>query len=186
MGELELNVGRIIGDSPIQMQKLFENGLAGPSPGPDPRAVLASCDGPDLDFTGDEGVLDHVRAWGYSAASDMVDNLDWRGSDLLAALGDQFAIFAFADHANQTGIGTPPDPQKGGLLGSELTGAMDNADSAARRPFVGILGCRSGYSLVREQHARLLRRGKVSRVSSPTTARRGTPPRARSGTPRTS
>ncbi|MCU0292557.1 MAG: hypothetical protein MUF10_11320, partial [Thermoanaerobaculaceae bacterium] len=147
-GRLELNVGRIIGDSPIQMQNLFENGLAGPSPGPDPRAVLASCDGPDLDFTGDEGVLDHIRAWGYSAASDMVDNLDWRGSDLLAALGDQFAIFAFGDHANQNGIGTPPKPQKGGLFGDELVDAMDNVDSAARRPFVGILGCRSGYSLV--------------------------------------
>ena len=130
------------------MQALFEHGLAGPDPGPDPRAVLASCDGPDLDFTGDEGVLDHVRAWGYGASSTLVDNKDWRGSDLEAALGVQLAIFAFSDHANAWAVGVPPDPQSGGLNASQLATAMCDTDSAARRPFVGILGCRSGYSLV--------------------------------------
>ena len=183
---MELNVGRIIGDSPIQMQNLFENGLAGPSPGPDPRAVLASCDGPDLDFTGDEGVLDHIRAWGYSADSDMVDNLDWRGSDLLAALGDQFAIFAFSDHANQTGIGTPPDPQKGGLLGERAHGRDGQRRQRGATPVRGDPGVPERLQPGQQQHARLLRRGKASRVWSPTTARPGTPPRARSGTPRTS
>jgi len=148
-GNLELNIGRIIGDNPGQMQRLFENGLAGPSPGTSPRAVLSSCDGPDLDFTGDEGVLDHVRAWGYSASSDMVDNMDWRDTDLLTALGAQFTLWAFSDHANPYDLGTPPEPQTStGVDGNQVACAFDDVSMLERRPFMGFEGCRIGYSFV--------------------------------------
>jgi CSLREA domain-containing protein len=146
---VELDVGRIIGDNPTQMQQLFENGLAGPTAGDSPRAVLASCDGNDLDFLTTDDVIGAIRDWGYSASDHMVDNMDWRDHDLLDALGQPFTIFAFSDHANSYGVGTPPDPQTGdGLNGWDLTNAMVDADTAARRPFMGILGCRSGYSFV--------------------------------------
>ena len=68
------------------MQSLFEHGLAGPSPGPIPWAVTASWDGYDLDFAGDEGVVDHVKAWGYRTSDVLVDNDDWRSDLMLPAI----------------------------------------------------------------------------------------------------
>lgn len=147
-GKVEIDLGRIIGDSAADMQRLFESGIAGISFGWPARAVLASCDNGDLDFWGSEGVIDHVRAWGFSASSTMVDNDDWTRDDLLGALSVQFGLFAFSDHSNPWGIGTPPKPTKGGLDGCEMADAIDENVARIQHPFVGIEGCRSGMTLV--------------------------------------
>ncbi len=147
-GKVEIDVGRIIGDTAADLQRLFESGIEGISFGSPARAVLASCDNGDLDFWGSQGVIDHVRAWGFSASSTMVDNNDWRRDDLLTALGTQFSLFAFSDHSNPWGVGTPPNPTKGGLAGSEMAGAIDENIALVQHPFVGIDGCRSGMTLV--------------------------------------
>jgi CSLREA domain-containing protein len=148
-GELELNVGRIVGDTADAMRYLFAGGLYGPSPGPSPRAVLASWDGPELDLGGSgSSVLDHVRAWGYSASSALVDNDDWRKNDLLDALRDQFTIFLHADHGNPFGLGAPSGSAKTDsdfVDVTELTGAISSA--ASRRPFYGFEDCRVGLTL---------------------------------------
>lgn len=147
-GKVEVDLGRIIGDSAADVQRLFESGIAGISLGSPARAVLASCDNGDLDFWGSEGVIDHVRTWGFSASSTMVDNDDWTGDDLLGALSVQFGLFAFSDHSNPWGIGTPPKPTKGGLDGCEMAEAIDEDLARIQHPFVGIEGCRSGMTLV--------------------------------------
>lgn len=143
-GKVEIDIGRIIGDTAADMQRLFESGLAGIGFGTPARAVLASYDHGDLDFLGSEGVIAHVRAWGYSASSTMVDNNDWRRDDLLTALATQFSLFAFSGHADPWGVGAPG----GDLEASEMAGAIDETVARIQHPFVGIFGCRSGMTLV--------------------------------------
>ena len=142
------DVGRIIGDSAATMQSLFEHGLAGPSPGPIPWAVTASWDGCDLDFTGDEGVVDHVEAWGYRNSGMLVDNDDWRSDLLLPAIAHSMSLFIFSGPSGANTLLTPPWFTGDVLDGSLLAATMDDADSAARRPFVGFLGGRTGYSFI--------------------------------------
>ena len=149
-GELEVVIGRIVGDSAGDMQRLFEAGLQGPDTATNGRAVMASCDNPDLHYAaGDEGILDHVRAWGFDASSVMVDNWDWCSDDLAAAVESDFTLFAFADHASPWGVGTPPDPENStGLGASDFADHIDEAVERTLRPFIGIEGCRSGMTLV--------------------------------------
>ena len=45
-------------------------------------------------------MLHHVRAWGYTASSAMLDNDDWDSEDLLDALRDEFTLFIHAHHGN--------------------------------------------------------------------------------------
>jgi len=150
-GDLEVNVGRIVGDNASDLNRLFNAGLNGPSPGPDPRAVMASWAGFDLDYAGSRGVLDDVRGWGYSASMDLVDNDDWRRDDLLDALGGQFSLFIHGDHSSPWAVAAPTGKRKSktdGVTGSELTDAIDDASAARGRPFSGIGGCRTGFTLV--------------------------------------
>jgi len=148
-GELEVIVGRIVGDTAESLRFLFEHGLDGPNPGASPRAVLASWDGPELDLgSSDSSVLDHVRDWGYSASSDMVDNDDWRENDLLDALREQFAIFLHADHGGPNAICAPTGSRKskmdcigGSTLAATITTGLTS------RPFCGFEDCRVGMTL---------------------------------------
>ncbi|MGV8038805.1 MAG: C25 family cysteine peptidase [Thermoanaerobaculaceae bacterium] len=149
-GELEVVIGRIIGDNARDMRRLFEAGLLGPDTAACGRAVMASCDNPDLHYSvGDEGILDHVRAWGFDASSTMVDNWDWRSDDLETAVESDFSLLVYADHANPWGVGAPPDPQ--GSTGVDASCFADHIDEDVERtlrPFVGMEGCRSGMTLV--------------------------------------
>jgi len=148
-GELEVNVGRIVGDTAESLRYLFEYGLDGPNPGPSPRAVLASWDGPELNLGGaGSSVLEHVRDWGYSASSFMVDNNDWREDDLLDAVREQFAIFLHADHGSPNAICAPTGSKKSKMdciNGSTLAATISTGFS--RRPFYGFEDCRVGLSL---------------------------------------
>ncbi len=146
MGEVELSVGRIVGDTAEDLRLSFEGGLSGPLPGTSPRAVLASWDGPDLDYLDDSGVLDHVQDWGFSASDFMVDNSDWRKHDLLDALEDPFSLFLHADHGDPSAIGAPPNKTIA-VTGSEIVGAMDDRDAMRHRPFCGFEDCRVGFAL---------------------------------------
>ncbi len=144
-GDVELDVGRIVGDRPQAMRSLFENGLSGPNYGTPARALLASWAGVDLHYgSGSEGILDHVRAWGFTASSDLVDNSGWEESDLIAALGDDFSLFVHGDHGNPFGLGTPPYSNKGNVSGADIADAM----RSWRRPFTAFDDCRVGFTLV--------------------------------------
>jgi hypothetical protein len=150
-GELEVNVGRIVGDDAYDLNRLFNAGLRGPNPGPSPRAVLASWEGSDLDFAGSEGVLDEVRNWGYSASMDLVDNADWRSDDMLDALRDQFSLFIHADHGNPYGACTPGASRKSKAdcpNGSAIAAAIDDGDAGLRKPFSGFGDCHVGFTIV--------------------------------------
>jgi hypothetical protein len=158
-GELEVNVGRIVGNTADSLRYLFDHGLDGPIPDPAPgspagtrpRAVLASWDGPELDLGGSgSSVLEHVRDWGYSAGSFMVDNDDWREDDLLDALRHRgrFTIFLHADHGSPNSICAPTGSRKSKMdciSRSDLAGAIATAPSM--RPFYGFEDCRVGLSL---------------------------------------
>jgi len=158
-GELEVNVGRIVGNTADSLRYLFEHGLAGPIPDPAPgspagtrpRAVLASWDGPELDLGGSgSSVLDHVDDWGYRASDFMVDNDDWRRSHLLDALRhpDRFTIFLHADHGNPNGIAAPPGSRKKDPEGiSQVDLASAIATRPSMRPFYGFEDCRVGMPL---------------------------------------
>jgi len=168
-GKLEVDVGRIIGDSAWEMERFFQNSLSGPSHGATARAVMASWDGPDLHYaSGDEGIIGYVRRWGFSASSDLVDNGDWRANDLLDALRTQFSLLVFADHANPFDWGTPPKGKgKGGVSGSDLSDAISSSRPSSQRPFLGILGCRTAYTLADNSVLdRLARRGFSGMVGS--------------------
>ncbi len=146
-GELEIDVGRLVGDSADDLKMLFRRGLSEPEYGSPARALLSSWDNHDLHYgAGDEGILDHVRAWGFSASSDLVDNEDWRRTDLLAALGDQFSLWVDGCHGNPYGIAAPPT--KVSVTGDDIVAAIDPATTGAQRPFVGFGGCRVGFTLV--------------------------------------
>ena len=150
-GELEVNVGRIVGDNASALDSLFNAGLRGPDPGPSPRAVLASWEGSDLDFAGSDGVLDEVRNWGYSASMDLVDNADWRSGDMLDALRDQFSLFIHADHGNPYGACTPGASRKSKtdcVNGAQFAAAIDESIARMRKPFSGFGDCRVGFTIV--------------------------------------
>lgn len=149
-GELEVVIGRIVGDSARDMQRLFEAGLQGPDTASCGRAVMASCDNPDLHYgAGDEGILDHVRAWGFAVSSAMVDNWDWRSGDLETAVESDFSLLVYADHANPWSVGAPPDPQGStGVNASCFADHIDENVERTLRPFVGMTGCRSGMTFV--------------------------------------
>jgi len=144
-GNLELSVGRIVGDTAADMLSLFHGGLSGPVYGSPPRAVLASWDGGDLDFCCYSDVAGHVEDWGFSASRSMVDNSDWREDDLLHALSEQFSLFIHSDHGWPYGICAPPD--KVNVTVSEITGTLFAA-SSTQYPFYGFMDCRVGFTLV--------------------------------------
>jgi hypothetical protein len=152
-GDLERPVGRIVGDTAEDMLTLFEAGLLGPDTGTSRRALLASWDGCDLHYgAGSEGIVDHVRAWGFSASRDLVDNSGWRASDLLADLGDPFSLFIHSDHGNSGHIAAPGSKKKkmAGISASEIAGAIDASSAALLRPFSGFCDCQTGYALVND------------------------------------
>lgn len=142
-GELELNVGRIVGDTVLDMWLLFTNGLLGPDYGSSPRAVLASWDGNDLHFPAASyaSVLEHVWNWGFAASEDLVDNDDWTANELGTALGEPFGLMIYSGHGNAFAIASPDE--------TTITGRMlSNMISPGFRAFYGLHSCRGGFSLV--------------------------------------
>jgi len=147
-GELELYVGRVIGDSAADMLALFQNGLDGPVYDRwSPRAVLASWDGWDLHYGSASyaSVLEHVRDWDFSVSSDLVDNDDWRKADLLSALGTQYSFFIAGTHGWPYGICAPPDSVD---IGGDEIASVISATAPLRQPFYTLGGCRVGFTLV--------------------------------------
>jgi len=146
-GELELNVGRIVGDTAADMLSLFQGGLLAPSYGSSPRAVLASWDHFDLHFAAATyaSVLLHVRDWGFSASDDMVDNEDWRKGDLLSALGTQYGLLITGNHGDPYHTTAPPDYED--IFGWEIARVI-SATAPTRMPFYGFGDCRVGFTLV--------------------------------------
>ena len=113
--------------------------------------MLASWAGFDLDFAGSSGVLDEVRGWGYSASMDLVDDDGWRRDDMLDALRDHFSLFLHGDHSGPWSVCAPAGTRKtatDGVTGADLTDAIGDATANRQRPFSGIGGCRSGFTLV--------------------------------------
>ena len=147
-GYLELYVGRVIGDSADDMRRLFQNGLAGPEYDDfSPRAVLASWDHNDLHYGAAKyaSVREHVEDWGLFVPNDLVDNDDWRESDLLEALRTQYSVMIGGNHGWPYGIAVPPD--KVDVRGDEIADVI-SATAPIYRPFYTFGGCRVGFTLV--------------------------------------
>lgn len=148
-GEIELNVGRIVGDTPQFLRTLFRNALAGPEHAAAPRAVLASWDHMDLHYGSASyaSVLDHARDWGFAVNDDLVDNDGWTKADLLADLAAfDLSLVIFGTHGNPYGSTAPGYDD---ISGDEIrTGISPGA--WALNPFFGYGDCRTGFSAVED------------------------------------
>lgn len=167
-GRLELTVGRLVGDTALDLLTFLGNALEGPALGSPARAILASWDFFDLRVFGfDNDAREAVNDWGFEASDAMLDDNQWRRRDYISAIGSQFSILVNGTHSWQGGTTTPPWPD-----GEDVTGGdyRDNmfADASRLRPFFGLGGCRTGYSLVENSLIdRLIRVGASGFVANP-------------------
>lgn len=167
-GRLELTVGRLVGDTALDLLTFLGNALEGPALGSPARAILASWDTFDLRVFGfDNDAREAVNDWGFEASDAMLDDNQWRRSDYISAIGSQFTILVNGTHSSQVVTTTPPWPD-----GEDVTGGdyRDNifADAGRLRPFFGLGGCRTGYSLVENSLIdRLIRVGASGFVANP-------------------
>jgi CSLREA domain-containing protein len=165
-GRLELTVGRLVGDTALDLMTFLQNGLEGPALGSSPRAVMASWDGFDLRLFGfGNDPLEYVQDWGFGAGDGMIDNDDWRRSDYLSAIGSQFTVLVNGTHSNQTHTTAPPS--KDDVSGTDYRDSI-TMDTVRLRPFFGLGGCRAGFSLVEDSLIdALIREGASGVVASP-------------------
>jgi CSLREA domain-containing protein len=164
---IELSVGRIVGDTAADMLSLFQNGLAGPDYGLAPFALLASWDGFDLYYStrSRDSVFEWVEHWGFTAPNSLVDNGDWRESDFLAWLGAPYSLLITGNHGNPWDTCVPPD--RVNVSGDEIT-AVISATAPLRRPFYGFGDCRTGFTLVDDGLVdQMIRNGASGVLASP-------------------
>jgi CSLREA domain-containing protein len=146
-GELELNVGRIIGDTASDLLGLFQGGLSGPSvPALSPRALMASWDHQDLHYGSASyaSVLEHAQDWGFAVNDDLVDNEDWDKADFLQEAQNGYSVMITGNHGNPW---NSTAPEYDGIAGWEVAAAISTT-APTRLPFYGFGDCRIGSTLV--------------------------------------
>jgi CSLREA domain-containing protein len=146
-GEVELAVGRLVGDSAFALHNFYMSGITGPNYARNDRAVLASWDHNDLHFGSAHyaSVKIHVEDYGFGVNDALVDNHDWRKSDLLTALETDFQVLISGNHGNPWGIAAPPD--KVGIVSEEFSTAI-SVTAPTNLPFYIFGDCRVGFTLV--------------------------------------
>lgn len=149
-GGVEAYIGRIVGASSADMEKLIKSGLAGPQLSKTNGAIVASYDGFDADHI--EGYMNSYPLNVFS--SPLVDENDWRLSDLLSYMSGtasgatSWLAFAHEGHSNNEAWCTPADDDEcHGLGGSALNTGNILTNITNMHPVVTSGGCRSGMSL---------------------------------------
>jgi hypothetical protein len=145
-GQVELILGRLVGDSIDALHTHLHSGLTGPSFDPPARAVLACDRIYDLHFRywRSASVLLHVRDSGYSAGSAMVDNNGWDDQDLLAAMATPYSLMLETTHSDPYGI----SGAGGGWINGVTAALSSTISLSTYHPFYGFGGCQLGYTLV--------------------------------------
>ena len=109
-GRLEKTVGRLVGDTALDLLTFLGNAMDGPALGSPPRAVMASWDIFDLRLFGfNNDALEYVQDWGFEAGEGMIDDNQWRRSDYISAISSQFTILVNGTHSREKGTTAPPD-----------------------------------------------------------------------------
>lgn len=167
-GRLEKTVGRLVGDTALDLITFLGNALEGPALGDSHRAILASWDTFDLRLFGfDNDAREAVDDWGFSFGDGMVDDNQWRRSDYISAISSPFTILVNGTHSNQKETSTPPWPDGDGVSAEAYRDTI-TAETGRLRPFFGLGGCRTGYSLVTDSLIdRLIREGASGFFANP-------------------
>jgi hypothetical protein len=96
-GNLELAMGRIVGDNAAAMQQLIENGDQGPEPLTE--AVLASIGGSDVDWMKDRLEKKKVDIHGLENP-DLTENDKWTRADFVGAWESDSQYIYYGGHSN--------------------------------------------------------------------------------------
>jgi hypothetical protein len=149
-GGVEAYIGRIVGATSADMEKLIKSGLAGPQLSQTNGAIVASYGGFDADNI--EAYMNSYPLNVFSSA--LVDDDGWRLADLLSYMdgsasgSTSWLAFAHGGHANNKGWCTPfGDDKCHGLDASALNTGPILTNISSMHPVVSSGGCRSGMSL---------------------------------------
>ncbi len=150
-GDIQLAVGRIVGESATDMTRFLQRATLGPRLATN-NAVIASYFEHDPIIPGaNNDAVDALRdERGFNILNDTetpptIQNDNWTEKNLTDAMANGFGIFWFWGHGYRDHISTPM-PEEGMLHANEIgtidaSGILNN-----NRPLWGLSACRTGFS----------------------------------------
>lgn len=143
-GNLDISIGRIVGLSARDMQKLVENGVKGPSILE--HSLLTSMNGPGGYYVGGikDAVKDHDSEILGLSNPDLVGNDNWTRNEFYTSLQKDYQIFMYMAHSDYDVLELNNDISYSDELEMDEMINVDFNNYHRNNPFVYLMSCHSG------------------------------------------